>query len=143
MGVQSLTGAGRKNHCLGGFNLRHALLRIFHWLPRSLRSPRCPDSPPPSAHPCLATLDVAAGYPEWVSLQDINVPLRQHSLAKSCSLPHAGDWLNTVPSSSLGLHFMDREFLQYWLGVPIFEEGVKCGVCHSAARPSGWLRREW
>ena len=35
---------------------------------------------------------------------------------------------------------MDREFrvcLQYWLGVPIFEEGVKCGVCHSAADPFG------
>ena len=65
---------------------------------------------------------------------------RSLALAQSCSLPHAGDWLNAVPSSSLCLHFMDREFrvcLQYWLGVPIFEEGVKYGACHSAADPFG------
>ncbi|CAI8054079.1 hypothetical protein GBAR_LOCUS29556 [Geodia barretti] len=30
------------------------------------------------------------------------------ALAQSCSLPHAGDWLNAVPSPSLGLHFMDH-----------------------------------
>ena len=33
--------------------------------------------------------------------------------------PHAGNWLNVVPSPSLGLHLHDQEFrscLRYWLG---------------------------
>ena len=111
---------------------------------------------------CLSALAGTAGRPEWVSLQEIDVPLRQRSLshsideaslnlllssapdsrslalAHSCALPHAGDWLNAVPSSPLSLHLMDREFrvcLQYWLGVPIFEEGVR--VCLSTADSFG------
>ena len=92
-------------------------------------------------HPsCVPALAEAAGRPEWVSLQDIDMPLHQCSLsqsidlssfnvflssalsprfwalAHSSSLPHAGDWLNAIPSSSLGLHLMDQEFrvcLQY------------------------------
>ena len=58
------------------------------------------------------------------------------ALAHSLSLSHAGDWLNAIPSSSLGLHLMDREFrvcLQYWLGVPVFEYDVRCPVCSSPA----------
>ena len=157
---------------LGGLNLRQALLHAPAAFIGSLALSdplvaqilRHPPPVPASLPSCLATLAGAAGHPGWVSLQDIDVPLRQHSLsyqidqesfdlllsyapdtrslalAQSCSLPHAGDWLNAVPSSSLGLHFMDREFrvcLQYWLGVPIFEEGVKCGVCHSSADSFG------
>ena len=56
--------------------------------------------------------------------------------------PHAGDWLNVVPSSALGLHLpdRDREFrpcLQYWLGLPIFTEGGRCCVCQAVADPFG------
>ena len=80
----------------------------------------------------------------WRSLEDINVPLHQKplsrhideasfnnlvdsapdvrskALALSSSLPHAGDWLNVVPSPALGLSLHDQEFrrcLDYWLGL--------------------------
>ena len=46
-----------------------------------------------------------------------------------------GDWLNVVPSPSLGLHLHDREFrlcLQYWLGLQMVEEGTRCPVCQAA-----------
>ena len=79
-------------------------------------------------------------------MEDIDVPLRQRHLSQaideaaserllqsadsirvkilaiSSSLPHAGDWLNIVPSAHLGLHLNNREFrccLSYWLGVPL------------------------
>ena len=32
------------------------------------------------------------------------------ALALSSNLPHAGDWLNVVPSEHLGLHLHDCEF---------------------------------
>ena len=54
------------------------------------------------------------------------------ALALSSPIPHAGDWLHAVPSSALGLHLHEREFrfcLQYWLGVPMVENGSKCPVC--------------
>ena len=83
---------------------------------------------------CISALSEAAGRPEWLSLQDVDVPLHQRALSRSidlasyealldsapdsrskaltlsCSIPHAGDWLNVVPSSALGLHLFDREF---------------------------------
>ena len=67
-------------------------------------------------------------------LHDIDIPLYQHTvfraidkasfdallnssldilsraLALSCAILHAGDWLNVVPSSVLGLHLLDDEF---------------------------------
>ena len=61
-------------------------------------------------------------------------------MALSSAIPHAGDWLNVVPSSALGLHLLDREFrpcLQYWLGLPIFTEGGRCPVCQALADPFG------
>jgi len=39
----------------------------------------------------------------------------------SLSLLHAGDLLNVVSSSTLGLHLQNKEFqcaVQYWLGTP-------------------------
>ena len=106
----------------------------------------CPPGPSPHIPPALLSLATEAARPDWQCLEDIEVPLRQRSLSnamdESCfqqlltsaptsrfralslssSLPHAGDWLNVVPSSSLGLHLHDREFrccLRYWLGVPL------------------------
>ena len=93
-------------------------------------------------------------------IQDIDVPLSQHSLSRaideaffadllataanprsnalalSTSIRHAGDWLNVVPSSALDLHLLDREYLvclQYWLGLQMFEENPRCPVCLSTS----------
>ena len=68
--------------------------------------------------PVLAALSTSASRPDWVSLNDIDVPLHQHhlseaidkavhahvlstasstrsrALVESTFLPHAGDWLN-------------------------------------------------
>ena len=62
------------------------------------------------------------------------ISLCQHSLC------HAGDWLNVVPSSTLGLHLHDHEFrlcLQYWLGLPMVEEGSHCPICIHAVDQFG------
>ena len=82
----------------------------------------------------LSCLAEAASRPEWLTIQEIDVPLRQHSLCRSVdiasyhhllseapdsrcralalssAISHAGDWLNVVPSSTLGLHLHDLEF---------------------------------
>ena len=116
----------------------------------------------PHTSPAVAALATAAARPDWQCLDDIDVPLRQHplsltidkashqnllssspsirsrALALSSSLPHAGDWLNVVPSPSLGLHLQDREFrrcLRYWLGVPLYNSSYSCPECHGTADP--------
>ena len=121
-------------------------------------------SAPPLLPNCISALSVAAGRPEWLSLLDIDVPLTQRALSKSIdmasfyallndapdtrsralllssSIPHACDWLNVIPSSSLGLHFLDREFrvcLRYWLGLRIFNDPSTCAICQSPADPFG------
>ena len=116
---------------------------------------------PPLVIPgCVSALAESAGRPEWSSLQDIDVPLTQRALSKSLdialfdaildsapdirskaltlssSIPHAGDWLNVIPSRALGLHFLDREHrvcLRYWLGLPMFGASPQCSICHVAA----------
>ena len=59
------------------------------------------------------------------------------ALNLSTSLPRAGDWLNVVPSSTLGLRIQDKEFrlcLQYWLGLQMSNDLLQgCPVrslCH-------------
>ena len=88
----------------------------------------------PHTSSCVAALSTAASRPDWQTLEDIDVPLHQHSLslaideashqqllssapstrshalALSSALTHAGDWLNSIPSAALGLHLQDREF---------------------------------
>ena len=116
-------------------------------------------SPSTSPHlsPALADLALAAGRADWSSdIQSLDVSPCQHqlsqaidqacftrllqqspnprfrALALSCAIPHAGDWLRVIPSSTLGLHLLDWEFrlcLQYWLGIPLLEEGLGCSVC--------------
>lgn len=58
---------------------------------------------------------------------------RSKTVALSSSIPHAGDWLNTVPCPALGLHLSDLEFrlcLRYWLGLPMSsEDDAQCPVC--------------
>ena len=66
--------------------------------------------------------------------------IRSKALALSSSLPHAGDWLNVIPSHVLGLNLHDWEFrlcLQYWLGLRMFEDGVSCSICGVMADPLG------
>ena len=107
----------------------------------------------------VAALSFAAFRPDWQCLEDIDVPLGQYyrspsmrscllslapstrarTQALSSALPHAGDWLNGVPSAALGL-LHDREFcscLRYWLGVPLHSTSYFCPECHSTADPFG------
>ena len=101
----------------------------------------------------ITSLAVAASRLDWESINDIDVPITQHSLSRSIdeasfdallasapntrskalalssAIQHAGDWLNFIPSSALGLHLQDREFrfsLMYWLGLQMFQEGLQC-----------------
>ena len=112
----------------------------------------------------MAALSSAASRPDWQCFEDIDVTLRQHSLslaiddalhqqllssapstrastlALSSALPHAGDWLNGVPSAALGLLIHDQEFrccLRYWLGVPLHSTSYSCPECRSTADPFG------
>ena len=153
----------------GGLNLRSALLHApAAFLGSSVRSQPLverilgrPADISPHTSPAVAALATAAARQ---CLDDIDVPLRQHplslaidkalhqnllssspsirsrALALSSSLPHAGDWLNVVPSPSLGLHLQDREFrrcLRYWLGVPLYNSSYSCPECHGTADPFG------
>ena len=117
-------------------------------------------SHPPYFNSSLSSLHVAAAKPEWAEVDGINVPLTQHNLSRaideaslnsllvsasdtrsralalSTSIPHAGDWLNVIPSPALGLHIQDQEFrfcLQYWLGLPMFANETQCPICHLPA----------
>ena len=102
----------------------------------------------------------------WCSLEDIDVPLQQKTLSRlideacfntlvesapdvrsralalSSSLPHAGDWLNVIPSPALGLCLLDQEFrlcLNYWLGLRMTDDVSSCSACgkSAAADPLG------
>ena len=104
-----------------------------------------PPGPSPHTTAAVSALSMAAARPDWLGLEDIDIPIRQcylshaidesshqfllrsipiirsHALALSSGLPH-GDWLNVVPLPTLGLHLQDRECrcsLSYWLGVPL------------------------
>ena len=156
----------------GGINLRSASL---HAPAAYLASASCsqelvgkmlghPSSCSPHNGSVVAALSASASRPDWQTLEDINVPLRQHSLSlaideathqrllssapstraralvHSSALPHAGDWLNGVPSTALGLHLQDQEFrccLRYWLGMPLHSTSYCCPECRSTADPFG------
>ena len=115
--------------------------------------------PLPLATPsAVADLAHSTNHPSWSSLEDIDVPLRQktlsrcidevtfqalvdsapdarsRALAMSSALPHAGDWLNAIPSRALGLHIPNRDFilcLSYWLGLPVTNRMSACPACGS------------
>ena len=122
----------------------------------------------PSSSPVLgaaiAALSTSAARPDWQLLDEIDVPTTQHhlslaideavhhqllslapstrarALALSTSLPHTGDWLNGVPSATLGLHLQDQSFrccLRYWLGVPLHSSPYSCPECRSIADEFG------
>ena len=68
--------------------------------------------------------------------------IRARALALSSGLPHAGagDWLNVVPSPTLGLRLQDRVFrcsLQYRLGILLHNSPYPCPKCHRTANIFG------
>ena len=118
----------------------------------------------PHTSSTVAALSSAASRPDWQCLEDIDMPLHQHSLslaidealhqcllssaastharalALSSALPHARDCLNGVPSAALGLLLHDQEFrccLRYWLGVPLHSTSYSCPECRSTADSFG------
>ena len=64
-------------------------------------------------------------------ISDLGI-VREVARLGSLGLPHAGAWLNVVPSPTLGLHFHPREFIvsvMYRLGMKIFPAAGKCIAC--------------
>lgn len=124
---------------LGALNLHRASLHApavyisflnqnHHLVLRILGHPPATPSPLAEAESDLANM---AKFPDWTSIEDINMPLSQWQLSwrideasfqslpdsvpdeyswtltLSVALPHVGDWLNVVPSSALGLCLLD------------------------------------
>ena len=61
---------------------------------------------------------------------------------QSLTLPHAGNWLNVAPITTLGLHLRPQEFVLaagYRLGLPLYGEGPTptCPVCHQPSDRRG------
>ena len=51
----------------------------------------------------------------------------------SLGIAHSGEWVNTVPSPSLGLHLRSAEFsvsVRYRLGCAVFPTSGQCPACH-------------
>ena len=58
--------------------------------------------------------------------------VREKARFQSLQLDHTGDWLNALPSSSLGLHLKPQEFciaVKYRLGAPVFPGEGPCTAC--------------
>ncbi len=156
----------------GGLGLRSASVHApAAFLDSSLRAApliegllKCPPAPPVILDELVSSIAASSSRPDWQSLSDIDIPLKQRALsavideslfnhllssapttrsralALSTSLPHAYDWLNVIPSPSLGLHLQDREYrscLCYWLGVPMHNSQFSCPECHCLADPFG------
>jgi hypothetical protein len=112
--------------------------------------------PPSHVTSAIRSLSDTCQRPEWMSTTDIDFPLTQKNLSRavdaqvhrellesspstrhkalalSTCVPHAGDWLDVVPSSTLGLHLMPWEFRScalYYLGLPIYQEDASCPAC--------------
>ena len=90
--------------------------------------------PSPYLTQAVTALAVSSNQREWTQLDKVDVPLQQHhlslaidkaghqqllasvpsicvhALTNSTSLPHAGDLLNGVPFTVLGLQLQDKEF---------------------------------
>lgn len=114
------------------------------------------DTTSPHVSTALGLLAVSCRRPDWSSMTDIEFPASQKNLSRavdtqvykelldtapstrhkalaiSSSIPHAGDWLDVLPSSSLGLHLKTWEFrscAHYWLGLRMSSNEAPCTVC--------------
>ena len=59
--------------------------------------------------------------------------VRDRARLGALSLPHAGDFLFTIPSPVLGLPMRSDEFrltVCYRLGIPVFDAAAPCPACH-------------
>ena len=112
-----------------------------------------PLGPSPYADQAVTSIAAASNHQDWHCLGDIDIPICQRTLSQAIDeasynqllvdspsirsrLPHAGDWLNVVPSSTLGLNLRDREFgccLRYWLGAPLHSKSFPCPECNTIA----------
>ena len=66
--------------------------------------------------------------------------MRDRARLGAVSLPHAGDFLNVVPSPILGLHMRGSEFRQivsYRLGIPVYDVAAACPACRRESSKSG------
>ena len=57
----------------------------------------------------------------------------------SLGLPHAGAWLNVIPSPTLCLHLRSSEFVvsvKYRLGVDVFPAAAQCMACPHPSNPA-------
>jgi hypothetical protein len=69
---------------MGGLSLRQALLHAYigSWGQcKSLSGGILGHSSPPVLTICVSALAETAGRPEWLSLQDVDVPLTQRALS--------------------------------------------------------------
>ena len=112
---------------------------------------------PPQVQDSVLALAKVAKFTSWRSIDNIDVPIsqcqlsrivdeaqfdsllqfapdeRSQALALSTSLPHAGDWLNVLPSPSLGLTLHNQYFrhcLDYWLGLRLVSGRMTCAICN-------------
>jgi hypothetical protein len=66
--------------------------------------------------------------------------VRDQARMASLGLPHAGDWLNALPSPSLGLHLRPEEFVtaaRLRLGAPVFQTAGPCPACQEHSDAEG------
>jgi hypothetical protein len=119
-----------------------------------LTSEKCPPAISTAFLDCLATKmyeDATINSLQGVSQREVFIkidlknlqPLTDHISElgvtkrhrKAGLLPHAGDWLNVVPSPALGLHLRPTLVsVKYRLGVNIFSNDGQCTV-HSLSPP--------
>ena len=124
------------------------------WLISDILDGTC--SPPPLLSSAFSDFSLGTNNSDWSSAAGIEFPLSQKNLSRaldeasytsllheapnqrfkaftlSTSMPHAGDWLNVIPSPALGLSVEDLYFhhcLQYWLGTPMFPSEYQCPLC--------------
>ena len=67
-----------------------------------------------------------------LSLANSLLTQRDKTRLISLSLPHAGDWINVIPSATLGLHVRPQEFrysVLYRLGAPVYPSSGPCPAC--------------
>ena len=71
-------------------------------------------------------------YASYGHLLETATDNRARARLRSVALPHAGDFLTVVPSTSLGLAIPSAEFtmcVKYRLGIPIFSASSSCPAC--------------
>jgi hypothetical protein len=57
--------------------------------------------------------------------------VRDEARLRALAQPHAGDWLNVLPNSNLGLHMPSIEFrtmMKYRLGIKVFRKNTDCPI---------------